>query len=60
MIVAFIIIRAINIYGDPNPWSVQSRFSYTFLSFLNCHKYPPSLLYLLVTLGLGILLLDFL
>lgn len=57
MIAAFMIIRAINIYGDPNPWSIQSSFSYTLLSFINCHKYPPSLLYLLITLGIAILLL---
>ena len=60
MIVTFIIIRVINSYGDPNPWLIQSRFFYTLLSFLNCHKYPPSLLYLLITLGLVILLLYFL
>ncbi len=57
MIVAFIIIRATNIYGDPKPWSIQSSFAYTLLSFIDCHKYPPSLLYLLITLGLAILLL---
>lgn len=57
MIVAFIIIRATNIYGDPNPWSIQSNFPNTLLSFIDCHKYPPSLLYLLITLGLAILLL---
>ncbi|MCH2047029.1 MAG: heparan-alpha-glucosaminide N-acetyltransferase domain-containing protein [Trichodesmium sp. ALOHA_ZT_67] len=60
MIVTFIIIRVINSYGDPNPWLIQSRFFYTLLSFLNCHKYPPSLLYLLITLGLAIILLYFL
>ncbi len=57
MIVAFVVIRATNIYGDPNPWSIQSSFPYTLLSFIDCHKYPPSLLYLLITLGLAILLL---
>ncbi|NES04981.1 MAG: DUF1624 domain-containing protein [Okeania sp. SIO2F4] len=56
-IVAFIIIRATNIYGDPKPWSIQSSFPDTLLSFINCHKYPPSLLYLLITLPLAILLL---
>ncbi len=56
-IAAFIIIRATNIYGDPNPWSIQSNFPNTLLSFIDCHKYPPSLLYLLITLGLAILLL---
>ncbi|NEO57121.1 MAG: DUF1624 domain-containing protein [Okeania sp. SIO3B5] len=57
MIVAFIVIRATNIYGDPNSWSIQSNFPDTLLSFINCHKYPPSLLYLLITLGIAILLL---
>ncbi|MEM1168939.1 MAG: heparan-alpha-glucosaminide N-acetyltransferase domain-containing protein [Cyanobacteria bacterium P01_H01_bin.35] len=60
MIVAFIIIRATNIYGDPNPWSIQSSVPDTLLSFINCDKYPPSFLYLLITLGLAILLLYFL
>ena len=57
MIVAFITIRAINIYGDPNPWSIQPNFAYTLLFFIDCNKYPPSCLYLLMTLGLAILLL---
>ncbi|MBO9634580.1 MAG: DUF1624 domain-containing protein [Chitinophagaceae bacterium] len=47
----FIIIRSINIYGDPRPWSTQSSSLYTFLSFLNTNKYPPSLSFLLMTLG---------
>lgn len=47
----FIIIRFINIYGDPRPWSTQSSSLYTFLSFLNTNKYPPSLSFLLMTLG---------
>ncbi|MBD2776222.1 DUF1624 domain-containing protein [Iningainema tapete] len=57
LILAFIILRAINVYGDPNPWSVQPTFSHTLLSFINCHKYPPSLLFLLMTLGPAILIL---
>ena len=50
---SFIVLRSLNIYGDPNPWSQQSNFINTLLSFINCHKYPPSLLYLLITLSLA-------
>jgi uncharacterized membrane protein len=47
----FIVIRAINIYGDPSPWVVQPTAMMTVLSFLNVSKYPPSLLFLLMTMG---------
>jgi uncharacterized membrane protein len=53
----FIVVRAANVYGDPQPWKEQSNWLWTFLSFLNCTKYPPSLLYLLMTLGPAILVL---
>ncbi|HEU4562128.1 MAG TPA: heparan-alpha-glucosaminide N-acetyltransferase domain-containing protein [Longimicrobium sp.] len=55
MIVAFIVIRATNLYGDPREWSAQKDGVFTVLSFLNVTKYPPSLLFLLMTLGPAIL-----
>ena len=53
----FIILRLDNWYGDPAPWSVQKNFAFSLLSFLNVTKYPPSLLYLLITLGPALVLL---
>jgi uncharacterized membrane protein len=50
-IALFIILRGINVYGDPAPWHTQPIWRRTILSFVNCSKYPPSLLYLLMTIG---------
>jgi uncharacterized membrane protein len=47
----FIVIRGLNGYGDASHWSVQKDTIFTLFSFVNATKYPPSLLYLLMTLG---------
>jgi uncharacterized membrane protein len=57
-IALFIVIRAADAYGDPSHWSVQRNFIYTVLSFINVSKYPPSLLYMLMTIGPALLLLS--
>jgi uncharacterized membrane protein len=57
LIAAFLLLRFVNLYGDPFPWSHQKTPLWTLLSFLNTNKYPPSLLFLLMTLGPTLLLL---
>jgi len=56
-IALFLLLRGTNFYGDPHPWSQQRGSMMTALSVLNVSKYPPSLLYALVTLGPALLLL---
>lgn len=53
----FIIIRYKNVYGDLNVWIHQDTWYKTVLSFINCTKYPPSLLFLLMTLGVAFIVL---
>lgn len=55
----FALIRSINIYGDPAQWSSQKDVLFTFFSFVNVTKYPPSLLFCLVTLGIMFLIFAF-
>ncbi|WP_221392997.1 DUF1624 domain-containing protein [Dyadobacter sp. NIV53] len=60
LLLFFILLRATNLYGDAKPWFVSDRgLIYTVFSFISISKYPPSLLYLSVTLGGACLLLAF-
>ncbi len=54
----FIVLRFLNGYGDPAPWAAQKTGLFSFLSFINLTKYPPSLLYDLALLGLMFLILS--
>jgi len=56
LLVAFGLLRWTNLYGDPVRWSSQPTGWRTWLSFMNVQKYPPSLLFLLVTLGIAALI----
>ena len=61
LLLLFILLRFFNQYGDPVPWSAHPRGPvFTFLSFININKYPPSLDFLSVTIGGGMLMLSLL
>jgi len=53
----FVFLRTFNLYGDPNPWAPRGDGLFSFLSFINVSKYPPSLLYTAVLLSIMFLLL---
>ncbi|MBZ5859572.1 DUF1624 domain-containing protein [Flavihumibacter profundi] len=57
LLLFFAAVRFTNIYGDPLHWSVQKDGLYTFLSFMNVQKYPPSLMYMAATIGIGFIFL---
>jgi uncharacterized membrane protein len=60
LIVLFVVIRALNGYGNPRPWQPQSNLLFTIFAFIDVHKYPPSLDYLLITIGPALVLLSYL
>ena len=57
MVAVFVALRVANIYGDPRPWSTQKTALFTVLSFINVTKTPPSLLFVLITVGPALLFL---
>lgn len=60
LLLMFILLRFSNWYGDPNDWSTQPTLIQTLLSFIKVNKYPPSLLFMCITIGTGLLALSFL
>jgi uncharacterized membrane protein len=51
LVVAWLVLRFVNVYGDPSPWETYADPSRSVVSFLNAEKYPPSLVFLLMTGG---------
>ena len=59
LLALFAVIRIPELYGDPGGWKQQKNGLYTFLDIMDVQKYPPSLLYMCATIGIGLLLLAF-
>ena len=60
MILSFVILRTLNLYGDPNQWRQSGDAGFTIMSFFKVEKYPPSLQYVLITLGIALTVLPLL
>jgi uncharacterized membrane protein len=60
LVAGFVVLRWVNVYGDPHPRVLHGETDLVVMSFLNLTKYPPSLLYLLMTLGPAMLALAWL
>lgn len=60
MIALFVLLRLINLYGDPRPWTAQDGIGRTLMAFLDVTKYPPSLMFVCATLGVALLLIPLL
>lgn len=58
LLLIFVVLRWLNIYGDPVAWTSQKNGFYTLLGFLNLNKYPPSLLFSSVTIGALLIMLS--
>jgi uncharacterized membrane protein len=55
LILLFLVLRFINAYGDPAPWTTQANTIRTIMSFFNVNKYPPSLMYTCITIGISLI-----
>ncbi len=56
----FVLVRWANTYGNPRQWEHQANWLFTIFSFIDCHKYPPSLDYILMTIGPALIVLAWL
>ena len=54
----FLLLRGFNLYGEPHSWQTEDTFIFSFISFLNTTKYPPSLHFLLMTIGPALIFLS--
>ena len=59
-VLLFVLLRWFNLYGDLHQWSSQKTSIFTILDYVNTTKYPPSLLYILMTIVPALLILSFL